>query len=269
MNSNKTSRRGFLGSMAAGLAGAVGGAGVMRGGPPWAAESANVEIFTEVTDAAGITWKHFSGESPDRFLIEASSGGVAFVDYDGDGLRDIFLVNGGETPKGKSPGPVRNALYHNLGNGKFEDVAARAGVDRLRFYGMGVAAADYDNDGYPDLYVTGTPRAALFHNNGDGTFTDVTEKAGVKNEGRWSASAVWFDYDRDGYLDLLVCNYTQLSFDNPKVCEFNGIRTYCDQKVYAGMPLTLYHNNGNGTFTDVSHISGLDKFVGRALGAVD
>jgi len=227
-----------------------------------------VEIFSDVTEAAGITWKQFSGESPDRFMIEAASGGVAFVDYDSDGLLDIFLVNGGETPKGKSPGPVKNALYHNLGNGKFEEVAAKAGVDRLPFYGMGVAAADYDNDGYPDLYVTGTPRAALFHNNGDGTFTDVTEKAGVKNEGRWSACAVWFDYDRDGYLDLLVCNYTQIDLDNPKVCEFNGVRTYCDQKVYGGMPLTLYHNNGNGTFTDVSHSSGVDKFVGRALGAV-
>ncbi len=233
-----------------------------------AASGSSVEIFTDVTDAAGITWKQFNGESPDRFMIEAAGGGVAFVDYDGDGLLDIFLVNGGETPNGKSPGPVRNALYHNLGNGKFEEVAAKAGVDRLPFYGMGVAAADYDNDGFPDLYVTGTPRAALFHNNGDGTFTDVTEKAGVKNEGRWSACAVWFDYDRDGYVDLLVCNYTQLSFENPKVCEFNGIRTYCDQKVYRGMPLTLYHNNGNGTFTDVSHSSGVDKFIGRALGAV-
>ncbi len=233
-----------------------------------AAAGSPAEIFTDVTEAAGITWKQFSGESPDRFMIEAASGGVAFVDYDGDGLLDIFLVNGGETPKGKSPEPVRNALYHNLGNGKFEDVAAKAGVDRLPFYGMGVAAADYDNDGNADLYVTGTPRAALFHNNGDGTFTDVTEKAGVKNEGKWSACAVWFDYDRDGYLDLLLCNYTQLSFENPKVCEFNGVRTYCDQKVYAGMPLTLYHNNGNGTFTDVSHSSGVDKFVGRALGAV-
>jgi hypothetical protein len=177
-------------------------------------------------------------------------------------------VNGGETPKGKSPGPVKNALYRNLGNGKFQDVAAKAGVDRLPFYGMGVAVGDYDNDGHADLYITGTPRAALYHNNGDGTFTDVTEKAGVKNEGRWSACAVWFDYDRDGLLDLLVCNYTQINFDNPKVCEFNGVRTYCDQKVYAGMPLTLYHNNGDGTFTDVSHSSGVDKYIGRALGAV-
>lgn len=235
---------------------------------PLAAAVGPEEFFTDVTEAAGITWKQFSGESPDRFMIEAAGGGVAFVDYDGDGLLDIFLVNGGETPKGKSSSPVRNALYHNLGNGKFEDVAAKAGVASLPFYGMGVAAGDYDNDGHADLYVTGTPRAALFHNNRDGTFADVTEKAGVRNEGRWSACAVWFDYDRDGFLDLLVCNYSQVSFENPKICEFNGIRTYCDQKVYAGMPLTLYHNNGNGTFTDVSHSSGVDKFVGRALGAV-
>ena len=268
MNDDRTSRRVFLRRISTGVAGTLGVSARIRGAPSRAAETVKVEIFTEVTDAAGITWKHFSGESPDRFLIEASGGGVGFLDYDGDGLLDIFLVNGGETPRGRSPEPVRNGLYRNLGNGKFEDVAAKAGVDRLPFYGMGAAAADYDNDGYPDLYVTGSPRAALFHNNGDGTFTDVTERAGVKNDGRWSASAVWFDYDRDGYLDLLVCNYTQLSFENPKICEFNGVRTYCDQKIYQGMPLTLYHNNGDGTFTDASHSSGVDQFIGRALGAV-
>ncbi len=225
-------------------------------------------IFTDITKEAGITWRHFSGESPDRFLIETMGGGVAFLDFDGDGLQDIFFVNGGETPHGKSPTPVRNALYRNLGNGKFEEVAAKAGIDRLDFYGMGAAVADYDNDGHPDIFVTGFPSCALFHNNGNGTFTDVTEKAGLKNSGRWAASAAWFDYDRDGYLDLVVTNYVQFSFENPKKCEVNGKRSYCEQLAYQGMPLTLYHNNRDGTFTDVSTQSGLDKLVGRALGVV-
>ena len=226
------------------------------------------EIFTEVTQEAGITWQQFSGESPDRFLVETTGGGVAFLDFDGDGLLDIFLVNGGETPKGKSAIPVRNALYRNRGNGKFEEVAAKAGVDKINFYGIGVAAADFDNDGFPDLYVTGYPESALFHNNGNGTFTDVTGRAGVKNSGRWGASAAWFDYDRDGLLDLIVTNYAQFSYDDPKRCEVNGVRSYCAQVAYQGLPLTLYHNNGNGAFSDVSSRSGLDKFVGRGLGVV-
>ncbi len=226
------------------------------------------EIFTDVTERAGITWKRFNGESEDRHLIEAMGGGVAFFDFDKDGLLDIFLVNGGETPRGKSPMPVWNALYRNLGNGKFEDVATKAGVDQVPFYGMGAAAGDYDNDGFEDLYVTGYPSSALFHNNGNGNFTDVTEKAGVKNSGQWAASAAWFDYDRDGFLDLLVCNYARFSFDHPKRCEMGGIRTYCEQKAYEGAPLRLYHNNRDGTFTDVSSPSGIGHYVGRALGVV-
>ena len=226
------------------------------------------EIFTDVTSQAGITWRQFSGESQDRFLIETMGGGTAFLDFDGDGRLDIFLVNGGETPHGKSEYPIRNALYRNLGDGKFEDVAAKAGVDRLAFYGMGVAAADFDNDGFPDLYITGYPSSALLHNNGDGTFTDITERAGAKNAGRWGAGAAWFDYDRDGYLDLVVTNYAQFAFEDLKKCEINGARAYCAQKAYAGMPITLYHNNGDGTFTDVSLPSGFSKFVGRGLGVV-
>jgi len=226
------------------------------------------EIFTDVTQDAGISWKQFSGESPDRFLIETMGGGVAFLDFDGDGLLDIFFVNGGETPHGKSPTPLRNALYRNSGNGKFEDVTTQAGVDRLNFYGMGVTVGDFDNDGFPDLYVTGFPASALFHNNGNGTFTDITDKAGVKNSGRWAASAAWFDYDRDGLLDLVVTNYAQLSFDKPKKCEVNGVRSYCTQVAYVGLPLTLFHNNGDGTFTDVSVASGLEKLPGRALGII-
>src|SRR5437870_9140538 len=120
------------------------------------------EIFTDVTEQAGIAWHQFSGESPDRFLIETMGGGVAFLDFDDDGFVDIFFVNGGETPGGKSAVPVRNALYRNLGNGKFQDVAGKAGVDGPKFYGMGVAVGDFDNDGFPDLYVTGYPASALF-----------------------------------------------------------------------------------------------------------
>ena len=226
------------------------------------------EIFTDVTQDAGITWQHFSGESPDRFLIETMGGGVAFLDFDNDGLLDIFFVNGGETPHGKSAVPVRNALYRNLGNGKFEDIAEKAGVDKLNSYGMGVAVGDFDNDGFPDLYVTGYPTSALFHNNGNGTFTDITDKAGVSNRGKWAASAAWFDYDRDGRLDLIVTNYVRFSFDDPKKCEVNGTRSYCEQIAYQGVPLTLYHNNGDGTFSDVTAAAGLDKLPGRALGVV-
>jgi enediyne biosynthesis protein E4 len=225
-------------------------------------------LFTDITAQAGITWQQFSGQSQDRLLIETMGGGVGFLDYDGDGLQDLFFVNGGETPHGKSVTPVRNALYRNLGNGKFQEVAAKAGVDRINFYGMGVAVADYDNDGFPDIFITGFPSSALFHNNGDGTFTDVTQSAALHNSGRWGAGAAWFDYDRDGYLDLVIANYAVLSVDSPKKCEVNGVRSYCEQLAYEGEPLTLFHNNHDGTFTDVSGPSGLGKLVGRSLGMV-
>ena len=134
---------------------------------------------------------------------------------------------------------------------------------------MGVCIADFDNDGHQDIFVTGFPECTLYHNNGNGTFTDVTRDAGLRNAGRWASGAAWFDYDRDGYLDLVVCNYVQFSFQSPAPkCEYGNVRTYCEQRAYAGMPLTLYHNNRNGTFSDVSKASGLDRFVGRALGVV-
>jgi hypothetical protein len=226
-------------------------------------------IFLDVTDSASITWKHFNGFSPDRYLIETMGGGVGFADLNGDGLLEIFLLNGGETPRGKSEKSLQNALYRNLGNGKFVDCATESGVSQVKNYGMGVAIADFDNDGHQDIFVTGFPNCTLYYNNGDGTFRDVTEDAGLKNAGRWAASAAWFDYDRDGYLDLVVCNYVQFSFDGvPPKCEYGNVRTYCEQRGYIGMPLTLYHNNRNGTFTDVSKSSGLDQFVGRALGVI-
>jgi hypothetical protein len=224
--------------------------------------------FTDVTASAGIEWKHTSGESRDHYLVEVMGGGVAFLDFDNDGLLDIFLVTGGETPNGKTGQPPRNALYRNLGNGKFQDVAARAGVDRIPFYGMGVAAADYDNDGFEDLYITGYPSSALFHNNGDGTFTNVTEPAGVSNPGKFAASAAWFDYDRDGRLDLFVANYAKFSFDGPQHCTFEGKPTYCAQTEYEGDSPRLYHNNGDGTFTDVTSRARLADLEGRALGVV-
>lgn len=226
------------------------------------------EIFTDVTAQAGIQWRHFSGESQERYLIEAMGGGVAFLDFDKDGLEDLFFVTGGETPKSKSSTPPRNALYRNLGNGKFDDVTEKSGLARMHFYGMGVAAGDFDNDGYPDLFITGYPSCALMHNNRDGTFTDITDKAGVKNAGKWATSAAWFDYDRDGRLDLFVANYAKFSYEDGPRCEYQAVRTYCAQVAYEGERPTLYHNNGDGTFTDVTERAGLAKLVGRALGVV-
>ena len=231
-------------------------------------EESSPELFTDVSLQAGITWTHFNGQSRDRFLIEASCGGVAFLDFDNDGWLDIFFVNGGETPKGKSPSPVRNALYRNLGNGKFEDVAQRAGVAEVPFYGMGAASADYDNDGFQDLFVTGFPTSALFHNERDGTFREVTRQAGLQNAGEWAASAVWFDYDRDGHLDLFVCNYAELSFAHPRPCNFAGKPEYCSQRAYPPRRSKLYRNSGARAFMDVSRSSGVSRHLGRAFGVV-
>ncbi len=217
-------------------------------------------VFEDSTDSSGIRWRHSNGESPSRFLVESTTGGVAFLDFDNDGLLDLFFVAG-------TPGSPC-ALYHNLGNGKFEDVSARAGIVKLPFYGMGVAAADYDNDGFTDLYITGYPSSALFHNNGNGTFTEVTAPAGVDNKGEWGASAAWLDYDRDGRLDLFVANYVQFSYADAKKCEFAGERTYCAQTEYQGSRSHLYHNDGNGHFSDVSAASGIAASSGRALGVV-
>ena len=262
-SSSDWSRREFLGAMSA--------AGIAQFLYPRMAsiEATAKPLFSDVTQEAGITWRQFNGASPDRYLIETMGGGVALFDFDNDGWLDIFLLNGGETPRGRSERPLQNALYRNLGNGKFVDVATEAGLHPVKNYGMGVAVADFDNDGHEDIFVTGFPNCTLYHNNGNGTFTDVTADAGLQNHGRWASGAAWFDYDRDGFLDLVVCNYAELSFEGaaPK-CETLNVRTYCEQRLYKGMPLTIYHNNRNGTFTDVSRSSGLDLLVGRALGVV-
>lgn len=226
-------------------------------------------FFSDVTTDAGLTWRQFNGFSPDRYLIETMGGGVGLFDFDDDGWLDIFLLNGGETPRGRSEKPIRNALYRNLGNGKFVDVAPEAGLGLVKNYDMGVAIADFDNDGHQDIFITGFPNCTLYHNNGNGTFTDVTLDAGLQNMGRWASGAAWVDYDRDGFLDLVVCNYAEFSFEGiaPK-CEYVNVRTYCEQRAYKGAPLTIFHNNRNGTFADVSRSAGLDRFVGRALGVV-
>lgn len=228
----------------------------------------NPSPFRDVTAGAGIEWRHFNGQSPDRFLLESTAGGVAFLDFDGDGLQDLLFINGGETPRGKSRTPVRHALYRNLGNGHFADVTAAAGLDRTKFFGMGVAAADFDNDGFVDIYITGYPSGALFHNNGNGTFTEVTAKSGTANLGEWGTSAAWFDFDNDGRLDLFIANYAEFSFEDVRRCEFEGKPVYCSQTAYRGRPSRLYRNNGDGTFQDVSTSSGIASLPGRALGVV-
>ncbi len=197
---------------------------------------------------------------------ETMGSGCAFIDYDNDGWMDIYLVNSGPCDFYTPPRPLRNALYRNNRDGTFTDVTEKAGVPG-NAYGMGVAVGDYDADGFPDLYVTQYPHSILYHNNGDGTFTDVTAKAGVAAPG-WSTSAAWFDYDNDGRLDLFVCQYVKL--DTSIWCgnKLTGERWYCRPTVYKPTPSWLFHNNGDGTFTDVSMETGIAQSLGKALGVV-
>ena len=215
-----------------------------------------------------ITFEHVSGRSPQCYLPETLGGGGGFIDYDNDGWMDIYLVNSGKCDFYAPNPPLRNALYHNNRDGTFTDITEKAGVAGGG-YGMGVAVGDYDGDGWPDLFVTQYGRCMLYHNNGDGTFTDVTEKAGVGAVGL-CASALWFDYDNDGRLDLFVCGSVDFSKSNNKFCGFGGTteRYYCIPNVYNPMPSWLFHNNGDGTFTDVSKESGIASANGIAWGVV-
>ncbi len=218
--------------------------------------------------ASGISWKHVNGKSPEKYLPETTGAGCAFLDYDNDGWMDIYLVNSGNCDFYTPNQPLRNALYRNNRDGTFTDVTEKAGVAGGGF-GQGVAAGDYDRDGFSDLYVTQYGRNILYHNNGDGTFTDVTEKAGVAAPG-WSSSAVWFDYNNDGLLDLFVCRFVQFSKELNKPCGIHddGRIHYCIPKIYAPMPSWLFRNNGDGTFTDVSQASGISSHLGKAWGVV-
>jgi hypothetical protein len=232
-----------------------------------AAWSAPVYPFEEIpASVSGIHWVHNAGRSTQKYLPESPGPGCAFLDYDNDGWLDLYLVNSGKSDFYTPPQPLRNALYRNNRDGTFTDVTLKAGVAAGGF-GMGVAVGDYDNDGFPDLYVTQCGRSILYHNNGDGSFTDVTERAGVGVSG-WASTAVWFDYDNDGRLDLLVCQFAE--FDKNSGCGIgaDGQRHYCIPKVFRPMPSWLFHNNGDGTFTDVSRESGIAAHLGKAWGAV-
>ncbi|HEY6184968.1 MAG TPA: VCBS repeat-containing protein, partial [Terriglobales bacterium] len=220
---------------------------------------------------SGVSFVLDNGTLPDKPMIDGIPGGVALLDYDNDGYLDIFFTNGARLPSLVKDGPkFYNRLYHNNRDGTFTDVTDKAGV-RGEGYSIGVAAADYDNDGFTDLYVAGYNRNILYHNNGDGTFSDVTEKAGVSGlstSGKklWGAAAAWVDYDNDGKLDLFVSNYLDWSFSNSKVCGTLGKRISCSPTLYQGEPNILYHNNGDGTFTDVSEATGISKHIGKGMG---
>jgi hypothetical protein len=255
----------LLGLAPAGFIGAAATARVAAASGPEAAKP----LFEQIPSAAsGIAWRHVNGRSPEYYLPETTGAGCAFLDYDNDGWMDIYLVNSGRCDFYDPQPPLRNALYKNNHDGTFTDVTEKAGVF-AGGYGMGVAVGDYDGDGWPDLYVTQYGRSILYHNNGDGTFSDVTEKARVAAPG-WGSSAVWFDYDNDGRLDLFVCRFVDFDKSKNKFCgnEKTGERYYCIPRVYPPEPSWLFHNNGDGTFTDVSKDSGIAKSLGKAWGVV-
>src|SRR5579863_4689575 len=226
--------------------------------------------FVDVAKSAGITFRHENAASSQKYLIETMGAGCAWIDYDQNGLLDLYLVNSAATQVFRPAAPLRGALYRNNGDGTFTDVTAKAGVGAEGLFGMGVAVGDYDNDGFPDLLVLGYGRSILYHNNGDGTFTDVTAHAGVANAGQWASSAAWFDYDNDGFLDLVIANYVDWSPERNFYCGNQGVgmRSYCHPDDYHGEAAALFHNNGDGTFSDVSKRSGLAAKASNGLAVV-
>jgi hypothetical protein len=221
--------------------------------------------FEDVTSNSGIHFVLENSATPERHQIETMAGGVAILDFDNDGLPDIFFANGAEQPSLKKTSPrFYNRLYRNKGNWTFEDVTQKAGVMGTG-YDMGAAAADYDNDGNADLFVFGVNHNTLLHNRGDGTFEDVTRTAGLDSTD-WSVSAAWVDFDNDGKLDLFVVSYVAWDPAHEPWCGTGPVRTYCHPRFYKPLRSHLYHNNGNGTFTDVSSRSGIDKSPGKGMG---
>ncbi len=226
--------------------------------------------FTDQTQQAGIHFKHTNGTSKQKYLPETMGAGGLFFDYNNDGHLDIYLVNSGtlsSTSQLSSRHPDHtNVLYRNNGNGTFVDVTAEAGLQQNRGYGMGCLAADYDNDGDPDIYLTNFGKNQLYRNNGDGTFTDVTSRAGI-GDGNWSVSASFGDFNRDGYLDLYVANYLDYQLETAHACFLEGVHIYCGPHEYPGAHDTLYRNNGDGTFTDVTTRAGVHN-TGKGLGTL-
>jgi hypothetical protein len=251
-------RREFLWTM-----GGIGGLAIL-GSPAGA-----TPFFQEIpASSSGISWVHDNAMSPERFLPETLGPGCAFLDYDNDGWMDIYLVNSGPSDFFQPRQPIRNALYKNNRDGTFTDVTERAGVPGGTF-GMGVAVGDYNNDGYPDIFVTACGRTLLYRNNGDGTFTDVTRKAGLEING-WTTSAVWFDFDNDGRLDLFVCSFVRYLPEDRLSCGDNGAgqKYYCIPRAFHPTASFLFHNNGDGTFTEVGKGTAIGKSFGKALGVV-
>jgi len=234
--------------------------------PTAKAQSAEAGVtFQDVTAKAGIHFVHNNGAFGKKFLPETVGPGVAFLDYDNDGWPDIFLVNGTAWPE-HGQKHTTPKLYHNNHDGTFTDVTHKAGLD-VEMYGIGVAVGDYDNDGYDDLFVTAYGQSHLFHNNGDGTFTDVTQKAGLGGVKEFSTSAAWVDYDKDGKLDLVVGNYVQWTPETDLYCTMDGkSKSYCTPESYKGTSVRLWHNNGHGTFSDVTQKAGLGEPTSKTLG---
>ena len=221
--------------------------------------------FADVTSQTGIQFEHNSGAFGGKFLPETLGSGCAFLDYDRDGWQDILLINGMDWPGHKKRRSTLR-LYHNNGNGTFTDVTTHAGLD-VEMYGMGVAVGDYNNDGFPDILITCVGQNRLFRNTGKGTFVDVTNTSGLGKREGFSTSALWFDYDRDGLLDLFVCNYVKWSPEHDVFCSLDGKhKSYCTPEAYRGATCWLFHNRGDGTFEDVTAASGIFDSSSKSLG---
>lgn len=224
-------------------------------------------LLRDVTRETGIDFVHTDGGSGRRYIIETVSAGLALFDYDGDGDVDIYFLNGAPLPGTQMDSPPRNALYRNDGGWKFTEVTLEAGVGDTG-YGLGVCVGDYNNDGYPDLYLNNSGPNVLYRNNGDGTFTDVTESAGVANDDQVGAGTCFLDIDGDGHLDLYVSNYIDFAYDKHQPRFVNGHPAYVGPMIYGPVPDTLFRNNGDGTFTDVSVESGVAAHSGTGMGMI-